>query len=162
MAPKSSKVAHDDTKPENTITKEKHTSGSGSHSNGKLRRVASSTGSQLREVTNANASADAPAPAKETAQNPGVRIHLIPSTSLYPRRHLSLVKLPANFVVPRFNGKPLSETHSMRTVANTTSTLLPPSPARTVNWSFRDPVALAYTPQRWPGRRRIEGRAKSN
>ncbi|KAK6220519.1 hypothetical protein QIS74_06021 [Colletotrichum tabaci] len=73
MAPKSSKTAHDDTKSEATSVKEKHTSASGAqHSNGKLRRVASSTGSQLREVTNANAAADVPVAAKETAPNPGV------------------------------------------------------------------------------------------
>lgn len=74
MAPKNSKTAaaHDDTKAEGSATKEKHSSGSGSHTNGKMRRVASSTGSNLREVTNASAAAEA-VPTKQEAQNPGVR-----------------------------------------------------------------------------------------
>ena len=69
--------AHDDSKPETPSAKEKN--GGAHHSNGKLRRVASSTGSNLREVTNAGASAgptSAPsgtaAGSDQQAVNPGV------------------------------------------------------------------------------------------
>ncbi|KAK1641117.1 hypothetical protein BDP81DRAFT_418094 [Colletotrichum phormii] len=97
MAPKSSKVAHDDTKSENTNTKEKHTSGSGGHSNGKLRRVASSTGSQLREVTNANAPADAPTTAKEAAQNPGIQWKTFERDTLHAYRREHHLNTPTSF-----------------------------------------------------------------
>ncbi|KZL87385.1 hypothetical protein CI238_03881 [Colletotrichum incanum] len=98
MAPKSSKTAHDDTKSESTNTKEKHTSGSGGHhSNGKLRRVTSSTGSQLREVTNANAAAEPPVAAKETAQNPGIQWNTFDRDILHAYRREHHLNTPTSF-----------------------------------------------------------------
>lgn len=72
--------AHDDSKSETPNTKEKNGGAGAHHSNGKLRRVASSTGSNLREVTNAGAIAGptlapsgAAASSEQQAVNPGVR-----------------------------------------------------------------------------------------
>ena len=63
---KSVRNGHDDPKAETPNPKEKNGHHAGVHqSNGKLRRVASSTGSNLREVTSANA-VTTPAPAAQT------------------------------------------------------------------------------------------------
>ncbi|KAK2028049.1 hypothetical protein LX32DRAFT_640300 [Colletotrichum zoysiae] len=99
MAPKSSKTAaHDDTKSESTAPKEKQTPGSGGHhSNGKLRRVASSTGSQLREVTNANAAADVQVAAKEAAQNPGIQWSTFDRETLHAYRREHHLNTPTSF-----------------------------------------------------------------
>ncbi|POS70177.1 hypothetical protein DHEL01_v211430 [Diaporthe helianthi] len=69
------KKAHDDSEPKSTQTKEKNGHGHG-HANGKMRRVASSTGSNLKEVTNA---ANMPSPPTEAvatnapAANPSIQ-----------------------------------------------------------------------------------------
>ncbi|WYZ45372.1 hypothetical protein EsH8_VIII_000688 [Colletotrichum jinshuiense] len=99
MAPaKSSKAGHDDTKPESTNTKDKHAPSSGSqHSNGKLRRVASSTGSQLREVTNANAAADVPTPPKEAVQNTGIQWNTFDRDTLHAYRREHHLNTPTSF-----------------------------------------------------------------
>ncbi|KAJ0115296.1 hypothetical protein J7T55_012572 [Diaporthe amygdali] len=68
------KKAHDDSEPKSTHPKEKNGHG---HANGKMRRVASSTGSNLKEVTNA---ANMPSPPTEVtatnapASNPSVSL----------------------------------------------------------------------------------------
>ncbi|KAK4193564.1 hypothetical protein QBC35DRAFT_378 [Podospora australis] len=62
---------HDDSKSDTPNTREKN--GGPHHSNGKMRRVASSTGSNLREVTNASSSngpTSAPASGTTTQQTP--------------------------------------------------------------------------------------------
>ncbi|KAG6366355.1 hypothetical protein INS49_000532 [Diaporthe citri] len=68
------KKAHDDSEPKSTHTKEKNGHG---HTNGKMRRVASSTGSNLKEVTNAANIASPPTEAAATsapAANPSVSL----------------------------------------------------------------------------------------
>ncbi|KAF9881948.1 hypothetical protein CkaCkLH20_01094 [Colletotrichum karsti] len=97
MPPKSSKAGQDDSKAESTTTKEKHSSGSGSHhTNGKMRRVASSTGSNLREVTNANAVADA-APTKSEPQNPGIQWNTFDRETLHAYRREHHLNTPTSF-----------------------------------------------------------------
>lgn len=72
------KKAHDDSEPKSTHAKEKNGHG---HANGKMRRVASSTGSNLKEVTNA---ANMPSPPTEAAAtsvpnaNPSVSLPMSP------------------------------------------------------------------------------------
>lgn len=75
MPPAKSKANHDDAKSETASVKERNGHGSNHHqTNGKLRRVASSTGSQLRDVNGVNGSpATAPAPVPQPAHAPGVR-----------------------------------------------------------------------------------------
>ncbi|KAK5657731.1 hypothetical protein OQA88_2804 [Cercophora sp. LCS_1] len=73
MAPnKSSRNGNgqDDPKPETPSAKEKNGTSNTHQGNGKLRRVASSTGSNLREVTNSSAGAAA-APTPTAAAPPG-------------------------------------------------------------------------------------------
>lgn len=74
MPPAKSKANHDDSKSETASVKERNGNGPNHHqSNGKLRRVASSTGSNLRDVNNVNgASSTAPAPASQPSHPPGV------------------------------------------------------------------------------------------
>lgn len=77
------KKAHDDSEPKSTHAKDKNGHG---HANGKMRRVASSTGSNLKEVTNA---ANMPSPPTEAAvtsapaANPSVSLPM--SQSQEPR-----------------------------------------------------------------------------
>jgi len=89
MAPsKTSRAAHDDDKTEGTApVKEKARRTNNTHSNGKLQRVASSTGSKLQELTSAAAAASATAAAaaaaaaaQDTANPPGVRPAPVPSS----------------------------------------------------------------------------------
>lgn len=75
--PKAARGGQDDSKAD--TPKEKNGSGSAAQSNGKMRRVASSAGSNLREVANANAAKAAAAPAEpgaaavaQEATTPGV------------------------------------------------------------------------------------------
>ncbi|CAI0655692.1 unnamed protein product [Colletotrichum noveboracense] len=98
MAPKNYKTAaaHDDSKAEGPTTKEKHSSGSGSHTNGKMRRVASSTGSNLREVTNASAAAEA-VPTKQEAQNPGLQWNTFDRETLHAYRREHHLNTPTSF-----------------------------------------------------------------
>lgn len=74
MPPAKSKVNHDDSKPETANAKERNNHGSkeNNHTNGgtKLRRVASSAGSNLREVTTVNGHSNIATPATVTQPNP--------------------------------------------------------------------------------------------
>ncbi|KAB5571957.1 hypothetical protein GE09DRAFT_1216559 [Coniochaeta sp. 2T2.1] len=81
MAPsKTSRAAHDDDKPDGPApTKEKTRRNNNHSSNGKLQRVASSTGSKLQELTSAAAAASATATAAATAQE-----HTIPPGLQWP------------------------------------------------------------------------------
>lgn len=78
------KKAHDDSEPKSTHPKEKNGHG---HTNGKMRRVASSTGSNLKEVTNA---ANMPSPPTEVAAtsapaaNPSVSLPMPQSQESLP------------------------------------------------------------------------------
>ncbi len=82
MAPaKAARSAQDDSKSDTPNTKEKNGAAATHHSNGKLRRVGSSTGTNLREATNSSAGPAAPTSAPSTsapaagqeASIPGVR-----------------------------------------------------------------------------------------
>lgn len=64
---KAARGGQDDSKADNPITKEKN--GSGTGSNGKMRRVASSAGTNLREVASTNATNAAAAAAAAAAAN---------------------------------------------------------------------------------------------
>ena len=76
MPPAKSRANHDDSKSEAPNPKDKSGHGSTGHqTNGKARRIASVTGSQLREVTNVSPSTAAPPVAQDAAANPGVRLH---------------------------------------------------------------------------------------
>lgn len=84
MPPKASRAtaAHDDPESKPTNSKEKNGHGL---TNGKMRRVASQTGSNLKDVTNA---ANLPSPAVEPiatsapAPNPSVSLASLPSRTL--------------------------------------------------------------------------------
>src|SRR5207253_214081 len=83
MAPsKASRTGQDDAKQENPHTKEKNGATNTHQSNGKMRRVVSSAGSNLRDAITSNAGAAAvaaststsvPNGAAQEAGNPGVR-----------------------------------------------------------------------------------------
>ncbi|KAK0718147.1 hypothetical protein B0T26DRAFT_648258 [Lasiosphaeria miniovina] len=85
MAPaKSARNGQDDSKTETPNPKEKNGASGSHHSNGKIRRVASSQGTSLRETANAgaaaaatalmaSAAAPAPAAAAQEAINPGLQ-----------------------------------------------------------------------------------------
>ncbi|CAJ2502113.1 Uu.00g049660.m01.CDS01 [Anthostomella pinea] len=70
MPPAKSKTSHDDAKSETASVKNQNGHGSNNHhqTNGKLRRVASSTGSQLRDVTSVNGNGSTTAPAAPVSQ----------------------------------------------------------------------------------------------
>lgn len=85
MPPKAARNGHDDPKAETPTSKEKNGNSGSYQSNGKLRRVASSTGSNLREVTSVGAgtattSAPTSAPGAASNQetpNPGVSDYVL-------------------------------------------------------------------------------------
>lgn len=74
MPPAKSKANHDDSKSETASVKDRNGHGTNHHqSNGKLRRVASSTGTQLRDVTATNGgSSTTAAPTSQPSHAPGV------------------------------------------------------------------------------------------
>lgn len=153
--------AHDDSKSETPNTKEKN-GGAGAHSNGKLRRVASSTGSNLREVTNAGAIAGptsapsgAAASSEQQAVNPGVG-HA-PSLTSCPGA-LSNCFLLCN----SSNGLPFLATSFTNTAEPTVSTHRPPS--RTTSTSGFSPSLGASGSTRRPshGARNCEDRARTS
>lgn len=92
---------HDDSKAETPQTKEKN--GGSHHSNGKMRRVASNTGSNLREVTNvstANGPTSAPA-SGATAQQlpaPGLQWPAFERDVLHAYRRAYRLKTPTAFI----------------------------------------------------------------
>lgn len=124
--PKSSKAGHDDAKSESTTTKEKNGHGQGSnHSNGKLRRVASNTGTQSKD-TGATAAVGTAGPVSAPE-------NIIPSVSPRPSRAREVVAL-ANETSPRsYNGRHSTEMRCTPTAVNTASTLRRPSHPRTTN-----------------------------
>lgn len=77
MAPAKSKANHDDSKSETASVKEaKDHKSNNHHANGKLRRVASSNGSNLRDVTMANgqsSTATTAPPVTQPANVPGLK-----------------------------------------------------------------------------------------
>ncbi|KAK1836620.1 hypothetical protein QBC39DRAFT_89240 [Podospora conica] len=96
--------AHDDGKSETPNAKEKNGGAGAHHSNGKLRRVASSTGSNLREVTNAGALAGptsapsgAAASSEQQAVNPGLQWPAFPRDVLHEYRRAYRLNTPTAF-----------------------------------------------------------------
>lgn len=136
-------AAHDDPEPKATNPKEKNGHGHG-HTNGKMRRVASSTGSNLKDVTNsANLPEPAPEPASSSASapNPTVSLALHPGCCQrsYALNTSSLLTVKAS----RFNGIHLTETSSTVTAANTISPHRLLMPATTVLGSSHNQGASA-------------------
>ncbi|KAI2602840.1 hypothetical protein GGR54DRAFT_465011 [Hypoxylon sp. NC1633] len=102
MAPAKSKVNHDDAKSETASVKDRNGHGSNHHqSNGKLRRVGSSTGSQLRDVTAINgASSTAPAAASQPGHPPGLQWPSFDRDVLHDYRRKYLLHTPTAFANP--------------------------------------------------------------
>lgn len=131
-ASRAAAAAHED--PDSKTTNPKDKNGHNTHhTNGKMRRVASSTGSNLKEVQNA---ANMPSPAKEAptsapTSNPSVR--LCPQDSYfpwvgYPPTQQTLLN---SILIYRSIGPSMIATSSIDTAANTTSTPPPPTQATT-------------------------------
>ncbi|KAI1498706.1 hypothetical protein F5X99DRAFT_392374 [Biscogniauxia marginata] len=73
MPPAKSKLNHDDSKPETASVKERNGNGSNNHNhqtNGKMRRVGSSTGSQLRDANATNGSSSIAPPTAQAVSQP--------------------------------------------------------------------------------------------
>ncbi|KAL2127471.1 hypothetical protein VTI74DRAFT_10682 [Chaetomium olivicolor] len=104
MPPKAARSGHDDSKTDTPNSKDKHASGTGSQSNGKMRRVASSAGSNLREVTNASATNAAAAGATDStastqeANTPGLQWPAFERDVLHAYRRAYRLKTPTAFV----------------------------------------------------------------
>ncbi|KAK3324161.1 hypothetical protein B0T19DRAFT_427909 [Cercophora scortea] len=103
MAPaKSARNGQDDSKSETPNPKEKNGHAHVQQSNGKLRRVASSTGSNLREVTTAT-TATAPVPpastaaATQEASNPGLQWPAFERDVLHAYRRAYRLNTPTAF-----------------------------------------------------------------
>ncbi|KAK4233649.1 hypothetical protein C8A03DRAFT_19312 [Achaetomium macrosporum] len=103
MAPsKTARGGQDDPKADNAINKEKNGSGTGTQTGTKMRRVASSAGSNLREVTNASAvnataAADSTANAPD-ANTPGLQWPAFDRDVLHAYRRAYRLKTPTAFV----------------------------------------------------------------
>ncbi|OTA69550.1 hypothetical protein K449DRAFT_396866 [Hypoxylon sp. EC38] len=102
MPPAKSKANHDDSKSETASVKDRNGHGSNHHqSNGKLRRVASSTGSQLRDVTAVNGnSSTAPAPVSQPGHAPGLQWPSFDRDVLHDYRRKYLLSTPTAFANP--------------------------------------------------------------
>ncbi|KAI1415754.1 hypothetical protein F5Y13DRAFT_135910 [Hypoxylon sp. FL1857] len=102
MPPAKSKANHDDSKSETASVKDRNGHGSNHHqSNGKLRRVASSTGSQLRDVTAVNGnSSTAPAPVSQPGHAPGLQWRSFDRDVLHDYRRKYLLSTPTAFANP--------------------------------------------------------------
>ncbi|XDG07091.1 hypothetical protein ABKA04_006706 [Annulohypoxylon sp. FPYF3050] len=102
MPPAKSKANHnhDDAKSETTTVKDRN--GSNHHqSNGKLRRVASSTGTQSRDVTAVNGnSSTAPAPASQSGNVQGLQWPSFDRDVLHDYRRKYLLHTPTAFANP--------------------------------------------------------------
>lgn len=163
MAPsKTSRAAHDEDKPEGAApVKEKARRTNNHHSNGKLQRVASSTGSKLQELTSAAAAASATAAAATAQDNavaPGVRLlHC-------DRQFQSRLRLrrKANLTPNSSNGLHLSAKSSTPTDEPTASTHRPPSRTTSANGSCRNRAVSGYTRRQWHVARNSGGRAKTS
>ena len=137
MPPKASRNGHDDSKSETPNSKEKNGhAASNSVSNGKMRRVASSAGSNLREVTNAPIVTLSAAVAEVSVQehiNPGVSFLWRPvffPKPTQPALFLYIVKL-SRLPSRRFNGPLSTEKSSTPTDECTASPPRPRSPGNT-------------------------------
>ncbi|KAK4112119.1 hypothetical protein N656DRAFT_798468 [Canariomyces notabilis] len=103
--PKTARSGQDDSRPDASTPKEKNGSGATTQSNGKMRRVASSAGSNLREVTNANATKNAAAPTATTTTgsvpepaSPGLQWPAFDRDVLHAYRRAYRLKTPSSFV----------------------------------------------------------------
>ncbi|KAM7195667.1 hypothetical protein V8F20_007411 [Naviculisporaceae sp. PSN 640] len=105
MPPKAVRNGHDDPKAETPNSKEKNGHSNSHQSNGKLRRVASSTGSNLREVTSAGAAtaaASAPTSAPgavgtQETPNPGLQWPAFERDVLHAYRRAYRLNTPTAF-----------------------------------------------------------------
>ncbi|KAK0630641.1 hypothetical protein B0T17DRAFT_590088 [Bombardia bombarda] len=110
MAPaKAARNGQDDSKSDTPNPKEKNGHGAAHQSNGKMRRVASSAGSNLREVTNAAAataaasssgatpSASSAAPAPQEPTNPGLQWPAFDRDVLHAYRRTYRLNTPTAF-----------------------------------------------------------------
>ena len=156
MAPpkSTSKAAHDDGKAETANhAKEKNGHGSNNHStNGKLRRVASSTGTNSKDAASANAAPAATGAAPEP---------IVPTVSTESIKY-SLQLIADCGSLPSSNGPPSTATCSMPTDANITSRRRPRTRHHTIKSSSLNREVLAYIRQRWRGERNTEDRRRSN
>ncbi|KAI4859676.1 hypothetical protein F4820DRAFT_143619 [Hypoxylon rubiginosum] len=102
MPPAKSKANHDDTKSETASVKDRNGHGSNHHqTNGKLRRVASSTGSQLRGVNAVNGSpVTAPTPVPQPGHAPGLQWTSFDRDVLHDYRLKYLLHTPTAFANP--------------------------------------------------------------
>lgn len=154
--------AHDDSKSETPNTKEKNGGAGAHHSNGKLRRVASSSGSNLREVTNAGAIAGptsapsgAAASSEQQAVNPGVGHAPLPVSCPY--------SLSNSFVLCNSsNGLHFLATSFTNTAERTASTPRPPSRTTSTSGFSPNPGASGSTPRRSHGGRNCDDRARTS
>ncbi|KAH9897226.1 hypothetical protein F4778DRAFT_744840 [Xylariomycetidae sp. FL2044] len=99
MPPAKSKQNQDDEKSETSSLKDRNGHGSNSHhANGKLRRVGSSTGSQLKDVTNVNGSSAATtAPASQPASSSGLQWSAFERDLLHDYRREYRLETPTAF-----------------------------------------------------------------
>ncbi|KAI1482623.1 hypothetical protein F4774DRAFT_370266 [Daldinia eschscholtzii] len=102
MPPAKSKANHDDAKSETASVKDRNGHGSNhNHSNGKLRRVGSSTGSQLRDVTSVNGgSSTASTSASQPNHTPGLQWPSFDRDVLHDYRRKYLLHTPTAFANP--------------------------------------------------------------
>jgi len=154
--------AHDDSKTETPSTKEKNGGAGAHHSNGKLRRVASSTGSNLREVTNAgaipgptSAPSGAAASSEQQAVNPGVGHAPSPISCLDALSNNSLLCNSSN-------GLHFLATSFTNTAERTVSTPRPPSRMTSTSGFSPSLGASGSTPRQLRGARSCEDRARTS
>lgn len=161
MPPAKSKTAnHDDSKSETLSVKERIGHGAnkdhGHQTNGKLRRVASSTGSTLRDATKATTNGHPPvtteAPAAQPAATPAVCMNIAFS---------SQVVRVTNWFPPNCSCTGLRSTARSSTSidANTISTLLPHSPTATAGLSLVGRESV-FTPLPWRENQNTDDRPK--
>ncbi|OTB03734.1 hypothetical protein M426DRAFT_321439 [Hypoxylon sp. CI-4A] len=93
MPPAKSKANHDDAKSETASVKDR----SNNHSNGKLRRVASSTGTQLRDVSATNGASSTAAPTSQPGSAPGLHWQSFDRDVLHDYRRRYLLHTPTAF-----------------------------------------------------------------
>ena len=138
MPPAKDKTSNDDPKTEVTNPpKDKNGSGANEHrSNGKMRRVASSANSNLREVTNVGAPNSSTAPTAAVAQEipvPGVCLGSLTGDTCIPYRVLTGISTS-------YDGLHLTATSCTSTDGNTSSILRPPLRMVTIIGCSQDPA----------------------
>ncbi|KAI0008585.1 hypothetical protein F4779DRAFT_586434 [Xylariaceae sp. FL0662B] len=100
MPPKS-KANHDDAKSDTASLKERNGHGANNHhSNSKLRRVASSTGSQLQDLNAVNGSSNAPTTVSQSTSAPGLQWPSFDRDVLHDYRRKYLLHTPTAFTNP--------------------------------------------------------------